>query len=347
MIDEKKITAESVVAGFEKPGVSFMRRLMEMNFTLYYSRFAIKDNMVYIKFDSSVEDSPPRKLYYAFKELSTRADKQDDILLTDFTLLKPVDVFITEYTPEEKELLYKYYQKWLGDALKRVSELKEDSFSGAISYLLLDSLYKIDFLVVPQGSLQNELETIHFGYFARDNKPFEEKNKVMMEQVKKLLEKPKEKVLQDLYRVKATFGVSNPAPHPAVVDTINNNIGNVKWYVENKYEDIAVVIYEYIAGFCLFSYGLPKPDAELFRLLFNITNQDYFAENGIMEKYYDDTVKKFNEELVKSKIDEIIKKGIEQYPDLKFETVNLKFDSMLSFLRTYLTEMLKLNFSTE
>ena len=344
-IDEKKITAECEVAAFEKPGLAFMRRLMEMNFTLYYTRFAVKDNIVYIKFDSSVIDGSPRKLYYALKELALRADKQDDLMVKDFPLLKPVDLYITGISSEEKEVMYKHYRKWIGDALKRVSELKEDSFSGAISYLLLDTIYKIDFLISPQGNLQNELEAVHYGYFARDNKPLLEKNKTMQEQVQKLLDKPKETVMGDLYRVKATFGIANPAPHPAVLDAINNNVGNVKWYVDNKYEDIAVVIYEYIAGFCLFSYGMAKPDISLMRLLLNITTQDYFQEAGYPEKFYDTETKKFDEELIKSKIDGIIKAGIEMYPELKFETKNLKFDTMLSFLRTYTSEILNLNFS--
>ena len=347
VIDEKKVTAEAEVAAFEKAGVSFMRRLMEMNFTLYYSRFAVKDNVIYIKFDSGVIDGSPRKLYYALKELAIRADKQDDVLLKDFPLLKPAETYTTDIAPEEKEIMYKYYQKWISNALQRVSGLKEDTFSGAISYLLLNTLYKIDFLISPQGSLQNDMEAIHYGYFARDNKPFGEKNKVMADQIQKLLDRPKEKVLSDLYRVKATFGIANPAPHPAVIDVINNNSGNVKWYVDNKYEDIAAVIYEYMAGYCLFSYGLAKADIELFRLLLNITTQDYFNEMGFTEKYYDDSTKKFNEELIKGAVEGIIKAGAPQYPELKFKTENLKFDSMLNFLKSFMNEILSLNYNTE
>jgi hypothetical protein len=345
-IDERKIDAETRVAHFEKLGVSFMRRLMEMNYSLYYTRFAMKDDDIYIKFDSGVEDGHPRKIYYALKELSLRADKQDDLLVDEFSALKAVDISGEEQIPaEEKEIKYTYFKKWIEGALKRISELKTESFSGAISYLLLDLLYKIDYLIVPEGSYENELEKISWAYFTKNNKPFEEKNREMKEAFEKILAKPKEDLLRDLYRTKATFGIANPAPHQAVVDAINSNINNVKWYVDNNYEDIAWIIFEYIAGYCLFSYGLPKPDINLFHLLYNIAQQDYFTALGFKEKYYDAASKKFEEQAIKDRINEIIKEGTEQFPELKFNTDNLKFDNMVSFLRSYITEIQNLNFT--
>lgn len=347
-INDNKITAESHIADYEKLAVAFMRRLMENNYSLYYTRFAFKDNSIYLKFNSSVLDGSPRKLYYALRELATRSDKQDDTLVNDFPVLKKADVHIIELPDAEKEIKYKYFQKWIGDAIKRVSELNDETFSGAISYLLLDIIYKIDYLIMPQGMTTNDLEKIHYAYFARDNRPFPAKNKDMRDAFQKLLDKPKEKVMADIYGVKSTFGVANPAPHQAVIDVFNNNLGNVKWYIENKHDDLAVNIYEYIAGFCLFSYGLPKPDIRLFDLLLNITVQDYYNEMGLPEKYYDWGAKKFDESginLIKNKIDGIIKEGTELFPDLKFDTTKLKFDSLLNFLRSYLAEIQNLNFN--
>jgi hypothetical protein len=345
-IDEKRITAESKVAGYEKISIPFMRRLMEMNYTLYYTRFALKDNDIYIKFDSSIPDGSPRKLYYALKELAVRADKQDDILTDSFSVLKPVDLSIQEIPQQEKEIKYKYFRKWIEETLKRVSELKEDSFSGAISYLLLNLIYKIDYLIAPEGTLMNDIEKMSFGYFARDNKPFIEKNNTLKQEVQKLLEKPKEKVFEDLYRTRSTFGIANPAPHQAIVDTFNSNINNVKWYVDNNYEDIAAAIFEYMAGFLLFSYGMAKPDAKLFHLLIYILNDDYFSELGFMEKFYDPISKKFEEQKVKDRISDIIEEGKEEFPGLKFNTDNLKFDTMVNFLRSFVAEMQGLDFNT-
>ena len=124
-INENKITAQTDIAEFEKLSVAFMRRLMEMNYSLYYTRFALKDNGIYLKFDSGVADGHPRKLYYALKELAIRADKQDDLLLDDFSMLKPADNSgIEEIPAEEKEIKYEFFRKWMEDTVKRASELK-------------------------------------------------------------------------------------------------------------------------------------------------------------------------------------------------------------------------------
>lgn len=341
-----EIEAEADIAEFEKPGVAVMRRLMEMNYSLYYSRFALKDNKIVIRFDSSVQGGPPRKLYYALKELASKADKQDDQLIKDFPQLKVTGSASVEPLPEqEREIKYRYFRKFIEDMLKRIGGLNEEQFSGGISYLLLNTAYKIDYLIVPEGQLMSDLEKISFDYFAKDNKPFQEKNRVMKEALKKLLDMPKEDVMKALYKTRSTFGIANPAPHQAVLDLFTNNINNIKWYVENNYHDIAVTIYEYLATFCMFSYGLPKPDAKLFHLMINIINQDYFIELGLPEKYYDAAAGKFDEQLIKNKIDSIINEGLELYPELKFNTGNLKFDSLVSFLKTFIAEMQQLNFN--
>jgi hypothetical protein len=344
--DNKLFVAEAKIVSFEKLSVALMRRLMEMNYALYYSRFAINDSYICIKFNTSVLDGPPRKIYYALKELCTRADKQDDLLLEDFKNLSIIDrTDVIDFTPEEKELKYKYYFTWIDKSLKRISELNETSLSGALSYLLLDLLYKIDYLITPEGSLMNSMEKISFEYFTKDNKPFEEKNRNLKEAFQKLLEKPKDQVIKDFYAVKSTFGIMNPAPHQAAIEAINNNLNNVKWYSENNYEDIAVCIYEYLAGYCLFSYGLPKADIKFFDLIINILNQDYYSETGRKEIYYDNENKKLNESLIKERIINIVNESVEQFPELKFNTDSLKFDSLLNFLRTYFTELLNLNFN--
>jgi len=341
------VEAEADIVEFEKPSVSLMRRLMDMNYNLFYSRFAFKDNRVVIRFDSSVAGGPPRKLYYAFKELATRADKQDDILTKDFLQLKLTGSASVEELPEnEKEIKIRYFRKFIEDMLKRISELNEEQFSGGISYLLLNTAYKIDYLIVPEGTLMNDLEKLSIDYFAKDNKPFQEKNRVMKESLKKLLEIPKEEIMKGLYKTKSTFGITNPAPHQAVLDLFNNNINNIKWYVENNYHDIAITIYEYLASYCHFSYGLPKPDAKLFHLMMNIINQDYFIELGIAERYFNVPAGKFDEQLVKDKIDSIIKEEPDLYPGLKFNTANLKFELMTSFLKTFIAEMQQLNFNS-
>lgn len=345
-ISEEKVIAESFIAKFDKLSIPFMRRLLEINYTLYYSRFAIKDDKIILKFDSNIFDCSPNKLYFALKELATKADKQDDLLLDEFSVLHNVDEGTIENLPNEiKEIKYKYFNKWISDTIKRISELNESRFDGAISYLLLSVIYKLDYLLVPEGKLTSEVERFSQLYWASDNKKLLEKNIIIRDEMKKVLDIPKEDILKSFYKVKATFGIMSPAAFTSVTSVINDNMGNVKWYSENNYEEIALAILEYISGYCFFMHGMPKPVRELFHLVFMVINQEFFTEYGDKDIYYSVTDKKLNEELIKQKISEIIEKGKLQFTELKLDTSKLDFTSRIFFISTLYKEMLNLNFN--
>jgi len=77
----------------ETPATAVMRRLLEMNFSLFYTRSAMdENNTLCLVFDSEVSAASPNKLYYGMRELATKADRLDDMLLADFSNLKPVGI---------------------------------------------------------------------------------------------------------------------------------------------------------------------------------------------------------------------------------------------------------------
>src|SRR5690242_13700353 len=99
------LKAEVTLARMPQPSVPVMRRLLEMNFTLYYSRFALDDDRLCMRFDSDIETSSPSKLYYGLKEVATKADKQDDLLVQDFSVLQTADSeHVAEVPATEKEI---------------------------------------------------------------------------------------------------------------------------------------------------------------------------------------------------------------------------------------------------
>ena len=53
---------------------------------------------------------------------------------------------------------------------------------------------------------------------------------------------------------------------------------------------------------------------------------------------YDAASGKFSEKLIKDRIAEIITGGLTLYPELKFNTDNLKFDTMINFLKSFVAE---------
>jgi hypothetical protein len=164
--DGRTISAWTKVASIKSSNVVVFRKIMDQNYSLKYSRYAIDDegDMVVI-FDTSVKDSSPYKLYYALKELATTADKNDDLLLDEFSdCLEAMDnMHIVDLSEIEKEIKYNFLKKQTDDVLGIVREKKEffDKFPGAAIYVLLDLVFRLDYLIRPEGFMMEKLEYMH------------------------------------------------------------------------------------------------------------------------------------------------------------------------------------------
>ncbi len=346
--DDEAITAEVMLASMPEPSVPVMRKLLEMNFNLYYSRYALKEGKLYMRFDSELRASNPSKLYYGLKELATKADKQDDLLVQDFTALKMIDTDHVEVITEaEKEVKYKYMHKWMTETLDLVASLDADKFSGGIAYLLLSLAYRIDFLLAPEGRLLRDIEKIVEIYFKKDERPINEKNRDMVTAFKKMRERTKKEVFDNLFRSKYTFSIVTPQVFKTVADAIYNANQNVSWYKEHGYPQIARQISEYGISYCQYSYSLPRPVTELFQLFMQVNYSDFFAELGFKKKYYDPVEKEFDREAIEDRIDAIIEKWKTKYSAFDYKKDKLKYDNLVTFNHSFTTEIEFLNLESK
>jgi hypothetical protein len=70
-------------------------------------------------------------------------------------------VNISQAIPQsEKEIKYEYLQKWIGQALDTIASVDAEKFSGGNAYILLALIYRIDYLIAPEGKLLYDLEKI-------------------------------------------------------------------------------------------------------------------------------------------------------------------------------------------
>ncbi len=339
--DDKKLMAESKIAHSAELNVNFMRQLIERNFDLNYSRFALDDdNNLTILFDTYTLDGSPYKLYYALKEVATNADKQDDLLLEEFKVLKPVgSSHLLELPEAEKAVKYDYIQVETKKVLDDIDSgrLNVDQYPGGIAYLLLDLTYRLDYLTKPEGHTMEVLERIHRSYFAKDDKNTAQKNQALCKEFKKLLERPKEDFFKEMYRVTATFGITTPINHDRVVAVIDGELHNMDWYKDNGHKNVALAVPGYIVGFCLFNYAIPKPDRDLFHLYFQIVESGYFKKLGFIIDYYDSEKQSFNRRAIRRAIDRIVDENRAKYSKLSPSLSLLRYDSMPEFAKSYLT----------
>ena len=346
--DEEKFEAEVHLAQMPQPSVPVMRRLLELNFNLYYSRYALNEDKLAMLFDSDIETANPSKLYYGLKELSTKADKQDDLLVHDFATLLPMDnSHIIEIPEEEKAIKLKYFKLWIQETIDLAGTIDADKFSGGIAYLLLALAYRIDYLILPEGKLLSELEKVVEIYFRKDDRPVTEKNQEMMDCYQRLLLKDKEEFYPYLFRSKYTFSIVTPQNYKTITDSIFNANQNIAWYRENKLIDIAAQISEYGFSYCQYSYSLPRPISELFQLFMQINYSNYFKELGFRNDFLHSETNEYDKEAIISRIKAIDQKWKTKYPEIDFKTDKLRFDNKVAFNQSFTTEIEYLNLETK
>ena len=345
--NEERLQAQVALARMPEPSVAVMRRLLEMNFNLYYSRYALDGDRLSMRFDSDIKTANPNKLYYGLKELATKADKQDDLLVDEFTLLEAFDTeHIIPISDAEKEVKYNFLQKWINETLDYINTVDIEKFSGGIAYLLLTLSFRIDYLITPEGRLLHDLEKIVDIYYRKDEKPITDKNNGMIEGFKKILDRTKEQVFPFLFRSKHVFSIVTPQNHKVVADAINNAALNMVWYRDNNHQFIANKVLEYGFAFCQYSYSLPKPLTDIFCLFMQVNYGEFFRALGFSETLHDPALNRFDEEEIEGEIEEIVETWRKKYLKLQFRVKNLRYDSLVSFNHSFTTEIANMNFDT-
>lgn len=342
--DKENIHAEVTLAKMPQPSVPVMRRLLEMNFSLYYSRFALDNDRICMRFDTRLDTANPSKLYYGLKELATRGDKQDDLLVQDFSTLQTTgNEHIADINVAEKEIKYSYFQQWIKQTLDLVATLDADKFSGGIAYILLGLAYRIDYLVTPEGRLMYDIERIAGIYFQKDERAVTEKNRDMIEEFRKIQTRTKEEIFTGLYRSKYTFSIVAPQNYKAITDSIQVANQNTAWYRDNNYASIANQVTEYGISYCQYSFSLPRAITELYHLFMMINYPEFFIALGSGEAYYDPVKNQFASQGIVDKIKSIQETWKAKYPLMDFKIQQLRFDNLVNFNISFTTELSHLN----
>lgn len=340
------ITAEAKIAKTENLHIGFLRKLLEENYQMRYSRYALdKENNITAIFTSHVIDGSPYKLYYGLKELATYADKKDDILISEFDSLHPINNGHVRHVDEkEKMIKFEYKNKQITKAFEAIdnSKLNLNHYPGAESYIYLDLIYKLDYLLKPEGNTMEIIDNIHNLYFQNKDKEPSQKNRIIRKELKRILNITFEEFSKEIYDVKSTFGVTQPSGLQRIQEFIDSEIKNMEWYYHNDHSEVALSIPSYIVGYSLFNYSMPAPMRDLFNLFYQIMEYDFFIELGIKGNYR--SLKGVSINGIKKEIKSIITSHSNEYPYLKIDLRQINFQDMCEFCRTYLIMVQGINF---
>lgn len=340
-IEQGNVRAEAVIAKVNKFQLGYLRQLAERNYALEYSRYAITpDDEIALVFDSYVNDCSPYKLYFGLKEIALNADKLDDLLVDEFadSLIEVNTGHIRELPQELANDKLSYIRTILSSCKEyydsNISDPKQNP--GALSYVILSELYKLDYLVKPEGHLLEAIERTQRIYFKHGKDDMEMRNNQMYREVTSLMERSDPEMQKELYGVPATFGVTKSVSHFEVRGIIQRDWNNFQWYKKNELPRISIYIGDYIMGHILFNYAPPEPIRALCHMYFRVSNNDYFRHIGYDDLFYDSTQDSLNEKEIKQALKAIERHYKEDFPSLDLNLKELRFDNVLEFIESYL-----------
>jgi hypothetical protein len=345
-----QIVVSAKIVVMDEPNVAVMRQLLDMNFNMYYSRTALDEhNVVYLIFDTDVASANPNKLYYALKELAIKADKKSDLLMKDFPLLKPADTTLLQrLSDQELNVKYSFFKKWIDTVLAESEKLNQDSFAGAIAYLYLDLIYRIHFFFVPRSGLLFDLEKIHSYYWDKmEELPLVERNKMMRDGIKKIADYTSAQFADSVCAYRATFAVNTPTTTEKMREAMNTALKDARWYMENKYEEIAITLLEYSLLYNQYAYSVPRVITNLTIVLSAVLHPEYFAQIGMRHTFYSGTGNSVSSDVVKKAVDDAIAPYLDKYTNMRWDHSKLEYDSLFDFTSSFVEQIANLNLETK
>ncbi|MCB0645197.1 MAG: hypothetical protein KDC49_00950 [Saprospiraceae bacterium] len=262
---------------------SLYKMLLEENYALRYTRYAIDDEqnlVVMLHFDHS--NASPLNLFRALREMAIICDTKDDIILADFPGTSPVNMEIQRSaSPQELKLKYNYFK----DSLDSVIEWYESSEElvkkqpGLALFAFLGTLYKIDYLVKPEGKIQEKINDIH-KYYHHRKLGVQVKTTHIAELVRSLSEIEKTSFDQEIYDTILTFGMLRDCNTEKAAELIAGELHYASWYIQKNYLAEAGFIMDYIASHLLFSHNLPKTFRQCLHLYLEVMETSFFEKIG-------------------------------------------------------------------
>ncbi len=346
-IGNKTLRAEAKIAKANKMHIGFLRKMVEANFNFKYSRYAINENNeLLLIFDSHIIDCAPHKLYHGLKEIATHADKRDDLLLKEFKDLEPVaSEHITPFSNEKKQFIKKWMTKWMEETLAEAEHPSLDikKYPGALAFLLLQTAYRIDALLKPEGKTMDLIEKIHKTYFTSNQLTIEQKNNEAIQILKNLHTQTDDLVQSDFYGIRSTFAITNLPDDQKINSHIETETAKMDWYIENNHHLYAMAIANYTAGYLVYYYSLPELIRELLLLYFRITQPGFFKELGFSPSLVSTPVEKKQDHQLRpaqKAIEKELKKLHNTFNkklvNLQFKWNHLQYQNMAAFAKSYL-----------
>lgn len=343
-VTKEHLYAQTILTKASLAHVALKRYILERNYQLTYSRYFVEDDLIKLKIYQDNITMNPQKIFFPIREIALNADfdkeyikyEFPEIILEDIAHIEPIDV-------NDLKIKYEFLQIWIEQLNSRLTTFPTNDIIGMKAFSYLNLLFKIDYLIVPKYEIYQKLSKKIQEYFSDENNTAEAKIEELKIYVSELQEINFEDFCTKFYDAKYTFNPTEKIPQEEINNFINESLIKIRWYKNNRYNQIIPTIYKYIAFYILYNYGIHPVMKSLLHTLIQIQNPNYFKALGY-EVLYDEENNSFSKKTIISKIDTAITPYQNRFKELKPFGDRLNFTSLNEFSNSFYLQLKNLNF---
>jgi hypothetical protein len=344
VVTQDNLYAEVIMLKSADAQVALKRYILERNYQLTYAYYFSDDKYIKLKLYHDNKTASPQKIFFPLREIALNADFDKEYIKTEFSDIKLQDTaHIVKLDAKELQIKYDFLHRWIDELENKISKLPTNDNTGMQSFLYLHILFMIDYLLVPKCEIYQKISKKIQTYFSDDGSTTESRNEELKKYVLKLKDMSFENFSTKFYNAKYTFNPMEKSSHEEVSNFISESLIKIRWYKNNRYNQIIPTIYKYVPFYILYNYGLNPVTKELVHTLVEIQNPAFFDALDY-PPLYDEKRNTFAKKAIISKIEDAIIPHQSQYKELKPFGDELNFSSMNELNNSYLIQLKHLNF---
>ena len=343
-VTSKYLYAEAIVLKKVDAQVGVKRYMLERNYQLTYAYYFSDDEYIKLKLYHDNITASPQKIFFPLREIALNADFDKEYIKSEFRDIKLPDTkHIQKLDAGELKIKYNFLLTWIEELEAKRKTLPTNDNAGMQAFLYLNLLFKIDYLLVPKCEIYQKISKKIQIYFKDDNLSVESKNEELKEYMESLKGINFDDFSTKFYNAKYTFNPMEKSSLEEISNFINESLLKIRWYKNNRYNQIIPTIYSYISFYILYNYGLNPVLKSLMHTLVEVQNPSFFKTLDY-PVLYDEDKKSFTKKTIINKIDEVISNHQMQYKALESFSDKLNFSSLNEFNNSFLVQLKHLNF---
>lgn len=341
---KESLNAEAILCKKSSAHVALKRLILERNYQFTYVYYFSDDEYIKLKLSLDNTTMSPQKVFFPLREIALNADFDKEHIKSEFLDISIEDIsHIKPINEDELSLKYEFMHKWIDEINTKILSLPSNDNAAMESFIFLYLIFKIDYMLVPKYTIFKKSTKKIQEYFSDENLTVEAKNDELREYISELKEMSLNEFRENFYEAKYTFNPTDKAANEEIETFITESLSKIRWYKNNRYNQIIPTMYKYIAMYILYNYGLQSVTKDLLHTLVEIQNPSYFKALGYTPLYNEET-QLFAKRAIISKIETIIAPYQSRFKMLEPFGDKLNFSSLNELNNSFYLQLKNLNY---